>query len=363
MLNEAYTKQLAEVVQRIETHARQGPVVLVFGLGSFGDVTQITALLRGIRNRFPKAQVLLLHNDLLGASLMKHSPFVDEYIRLRGTLQAYLRALLSPEAWDLIVECRYVIKYTLAPKSRLSPEEIAFVESAQAGQKEWLPLVQNFPFDNDRLWREAKERGWSMYDLMAHTAGLPQEDFEALQIDPPTEKPSLDAFGLPDRYAVVSNSAEWLSLQSSLWTKCLPHARIREVLLELKKRKVPTVLMGTTNDPGDYPVDFDLRGRSNLLEAAEIVRRARLVLGPEGGLVNLARAVSVPSVVFFGSTPVEFFGFKANRNLAPRFCGGCWWTTESYLRHCPLLEPIPPCTNSIDAPTIVAAVEELFHRP
>ena len=161
---------------------------------------------------------------------------------------------------------------------------------------------------------------------------------------------------------VVSNAAEWLTLQSSLWTKCLPHARMREVLVELKKWKVPTVLLGTTNDPGDYPVDIDLRGRSNLLEAAEIVRKSRLVLGPEGGLVNLARAVSVPSVVFFGSTPVEFFGFKANRNLAPSFCGGCWWTTESYLRQCPLLEPIPPCTNSIDAPTIVAAVEELFHR-
>jgi len=362
MLNEAYTKQLAEVAQRVETRAKQGPVVLVFGLGSFGDVTQITSLLRALRGRFPKAQVVLLHNDLIGAGLVKHSPFVDEYIRLRGTLQAVFRALLKPDAWDLIVECRYVIKYTLPPKPRLSAEEIAFVESAQAVQKEWLPLVQNFPFDNDRLWRAAKEEGWSMYDLMANTAGLPQENLEALQIDPPAEKPLLDAFGLPENYVVVSNSAEWLTLQSSLWTKCLPHPRMREVLLELKKRKVPTVLLGTTNDPGDYPVSVDLRGRSNLLEAAEIVRRSRLVLGPEGGLVNLARAVNVPSVVFFGSTPVEFFGFKANRNLAPRFCGGCWWTTESYLRQCPLLEPVPPCTNSIDAPTIVAAVEELFQR-
>ena len=124
----------------------------------------------------------------------------------------------------------------------------------------------------------------------------------------------------------------------------------------------PRSFLGTTNDPGDYPVAFDLRGKSNLLEAAEIIRLARLVLGPEGGLVNLAKAVDVPSVVFFGSTPVEFFGFKANRNLEPRFCGGCWWSTESYLRQCPLLENIPPCTSSIDGSTIVAAVEELFHR-
>jgi ADP-heptose:LPS heptosyltransferase len=134
---------------------------------------------------------------------------------------------------------------------------------------------------------------------------------------------------------------------------------MKEVLLELKKRGVTTVILGTTNDPGDYPVDHDLRGKTNLLEAAGIIHRARLVLGPEGGLVNLAKAVGTPSVVFFGSTPIEFFRIKSNINLAPRFCGGCWWTTDSYLRQCPLLENIPPCTNSHDVARIVRAVEEL----
>jgi ADP-heptose:LPS heptosyltransferase len=362
MLSEAYRQHVAEAARLVEDRSRKGQVILVYGLGSFGDVTQITGLLRSLRAKFAGAQIVVIHNDLLGASLVENSPFIDQYIRLRGPLQPVLQASLRPETWDLAVECRYVIKYILSASARLAADQIAFIEAAQSVQKEWMPLIQNFPFDNDRLWRAAKDRGWSMYGLMAHTAGFPDADFEQLQIDPPRERPSLTEFKLPPAYAVVSNSAEWLALQSSLWTKCLPHARMREVLQELSRRKIPTVLLGTGNDPGDYPVDVDLRGRSNLLQAAEVIRQSRLILGPEGGAVNLARAVGIPSVVFFGSTPVEFFGFRSNLNIAPHVCGGCWWTTETYLRHCPLLEPIPPCTASITAAEIVAAVEKLFHR-
>jgi len=201
-----------------------------------------------------------------------------------------------------------------------------------------------------------------MYDLMANTSGFGGEDFETPRIDLPPNRPTSSKISLPKKYIVVSNSAEWLPLQSTLWTKSLPHTKMRDILRELKASAIPTVLLGTTNDPGDYPVDYDLRGKTNLLEAAEIVTNACLLLGPEGGLVNMAKAVGTPSVVFFGSTPVEFFRFKSNINIEPRFCGGCWWSTESYLRQCPLLEDIPPCTDSLDTEKIIQAVQELYVR-
>jgi ADP-heptose:LPS heptosyltransferase len=362
MPNEAVKKPVAEAAAIIETEARQRPVIVVFGLGSYGDVIQTTPLLLALKRKFPEASLLLVHHDTLGSKLLESAAYLTKYIRLRSTLHYLLRRRLSQGACDLVVECRYVVKYTLSLKPRFSPEQIQFVLDAQSAQKPWLHFVQNFPYDNDLLWRAAKTKGWSMYALMAHTAGFGEDDFETLQIDPPREKPALKKFAFPPRYVVVSNSAEWLTMQSSLWTKSLPHAKMREVLQELKKKGIPTVLMGTTNDPGAYPVDYDLRGKTNLLEASEIIRNARLVLGPEGGLVNLAKAVGVPSVVFFGSTPVEFFRFKSNINIEPRFCGGCWWSTESYLRQCPLLEEIPPCTESLDASTIAGSVQELFQR-
>jgi ADP-heptose:LPS heptosyltransferase len=272
-----------------------------------------------------------------------------------------LRSWLKEKNVDLMVECRYVIKYTLSTQPRFSPEQLTFVQNAQAVQKEWLAFVQDFPFDNDQLWRHAKSKGWSMYDLMAQTAGFADQTFENLRLDLPADHPA-PKVALPAKYVVVSNSAEWLPLQSTVWTKCLPHKKMRQVLTDLKTSRIPTVLLGTSNDPGDYPVTHDLRSKTNLLEAAEIIKNATLVLGPEGGLVNMAKAVGTPAVVFFGSTPVEFFRFKSNTNIEPRFCGACWWSTESYLRQCPLLEEIPPCTDSIDTDRIIKAVHELFNR-
>lgn len=359
MLIEAFKEQVAEVHATIQNEARQRPVIIVFGLGSYGDVIQITPLLQALNAKFPEASLLLLHNDQLGAKLLDTAPYLTKYIRLRSSLHYLLRTKLKEEEYDLIVESRYVIKYTLSTQTRLKKEEIEFVQRAREEQKHWLHLVQNFPFDNDLLWRQAKAKGWSMYDLMAHTAGFGDSDFEQLRIDLPKERPS-PKIPLPDKYIVVSNSAEWLPLQSTLWTKSLPHARMKEVLTGLKSSSIPTVLLGTTNDPGNYAVDYDLRGKTNLLEAAEIIRNARLVLGPEGGLVNMAKAVGTKSVVFFGSTPVEFFRFKSNVNIEPPVCGACWWSTESYLRQCPLLAEIPPCTDSHDTGKIVRTVEELF---
>ena len=89
-----------------------------------------------------------------------------------------------------------------------------------------------------------------MYDLMANTSGFGGEDFEALRIDLPKIRPATTKTSLPKKYVVVSNSAEWLPLQSALWTKSLPHARMKDILGELKASAIPTVLLGTTNDPG-----------------------------------------------------------------------------------------------------------------
>ena len=360
-LKDALRDQAAEAAAVIENEARQRPVIVVFGLGSYGDVIQITPLLQALHRQFPEAALMLVHNDNLGARLLDSAPYLAKYIRLRSSHHYMLRSWLWDKGVDLVVENRYVIKYTLSPKPRFSPQQIAFIQSAQDVQKEWLPFVQNFPFDNDQLWRHAKSKDWSMYDLMAHTAGFAGQAFENLRIDLPADHPA-PKVSLPAKYIVVSNSAEWLPLQSTVWTKCLPHEKMREVLGDLKTSRIPTVLLGTSNDPGDYPVAHDLRGTTNLLDAAGIIKNAALVLGPEGGLVNMAKAVGTPAVVFFGSTPVEFFRFKSNTNIEPRFCGGCWWSTESYLRQCPLLEEIPPCTDSIDTGLIIKAVHKLFNR-
>ena len=335
--------------------------LLVYGLGSFGDALQLTPLLRCLRKRFARAELILVHPHSLLRGLLQGHEDIDRLIVLPALAHEAMRSFVHAEALaDLTVRCRYVIQYSLVPgREGLTAEERQFVECAQADQREWLPFVRRFPFDNDELWRAAAARGWSMPRLMAHTAGFPDDDFEAYRLALADED-----FGprrkLPQRYLAVCNSAEALAITQGTWTKVLPRDKMTRIVNGLKTFALPVVHLGAKDDAHIDGVDIDLRGRTTIREAAAVLRDAAAYVGPEGGLTNLARAVRTRSVVFFGSTPPEFFGLRANTNVLPRRCGGCWWTTPSYLHQCPRLQVTPECTASIPEHAVLSAVAEIL---
>ena len=113
----------------------QRPRLLVYGLGSFGDALQLTPLLHCLRRRFAQAEVILVHPHSLVRCLFAGHEDIDRLIVLPSPAHATMRSLVRAEALaDLLVECRYVIQYSLVSGSAgLTPEEREFVESAQAG--------------------------------------------------------------------------------------------------------------------------------------------------------------------------------------------------------------------------------------
>jgi len=339
----------------------QPPRLLVYGLGSFGDALQLTPLLRCLRRRFAQAELTLIHHHSLVAALFARNADIDRLIVLPSPAHEAMRSMVRAEALaDLIVECRYVILYSLVSGGKgLAPDAQMFVEAGRAGQREWLPFVQRFPFDNDELWRAAAARGWSMPRLMAHTSGFPDEDFEAYRLALADEDFAARR-DLPRRYLTVCNSAEKLAITQGPWTKVLPREKMTRIVEGLKAFSLPIVLLGARDDARIDGVDIDLRGRTSICEAAAVLHDAAVFVGPEGGLANLARAVQTRSVIFFGSTPPEFFAFRANVNVLPRRCGGCWWTTPSYLHQCPRLQAAPECTESISEQAVVSAVGEIL---
>lgn len=335
------------------------PRLLVYGLGSFGDALQLTPLLHCLRRRFSRAELILIHPHSPVRKLLEGHEDIDRLIVMPSTVHGAMRSVVHAEATaDLIVECRYAVQYSLvAGGEGLTREEREFVRSAQAGQHEWLPFVRRFPFDNDELWRAAAARGWSMPRLMAHTAGFPDDDFETYRLTLADEDFEVRRT-LPQRYLAVCNSAEALAITQGPWTKVLPRDKMTRIVHGLRTFGLPVILLGAKDDARVDGVDIDLRGRTSIREAAAVLRDAAVFVGPEGGLTNLARAVQTRSVVFFGSTPPEFFALRSNINVRPQRCGGCWWTTPSYLHQCPRLQVTPECTASIPEQVVLSAVAQ-----
>lgn len=77
----------------------------------------------------------------------------------------------------------------------------------------------------------------------------------------------------------------------------------------------------------------------NFRDALAMLARARLYIGPEGGLHHGAAAVGTPAVVLFGGfIPPQVTGYEGHANLtggAAKFCGS--------------LKPCPHCRAALDA--------------
>jgi ADP-heptose:LPS heptosyltransferase len=347
------------------TAADDRPLILVLSWGKLGDLLQISPLLHHLRHRFGRARVALVIETGYAASMMDTSPDVDDVIVLAARhFPEFIQHSDATQGVDLWVNCRYVVEYTLTSwgRRRFSASEQTFIDAARERQKPWLPLLERFPFDNDQLWRRAAGQGLSMYRLMATTAGFDGADFELQRLF--LSQRDFDAKpALPARYVTICNAAEMLHPMASGWTKSLPDDKMARVIAMLKARGLFLVQLGVREDPRLPDVDLDLRGKSSPTEAAAILQGAVFHIGPEGGLTNIASSVGTRSIVFFGSTPPSFFALSRNANILPKLCGGCWWTTSSYLYACPRLLVQPECTASIDESEVAQAVDALMPLP
>lgn len=148
---------------------------------------------------------------------------------------------------------------------------------------------------------------------------------------------TLKKFSLDNQtYVTVHNGFDpGVVINATTATKCYPH--YGEVIDRLRKEipELVVIQLGTSNSRPIKGVSTDLIGRTTLAEAAAIISKSKLHLDNESGLVHLATALGVKCCVVFGPTPVEYFGYEANTNLGPKFCGGCWWIKDSWMEQCP----------------------------
>ena len=113
-----------------------------------------------------------------------------------------------------------------------------------------------------------------------------------------------------------------------------------ETLVRLIKERMPEVCVvqvGTLRNTPICGVDTDLRGKTSFDEVMVLIREADCHVDGECGLVHLRHFLQGgPSVVLFGPTSEQFYGYEENINLRSDACaGGCEWITPLYSAKCP----------------------------
>jgi lipopolysaccharide heptosyltransferase II len=284
---------------KVETVPRK---ILLLRFSSLGDIVMTTAMIRCVRARFPRAQIdMAVREDFLG--LIADNPHLDRKLSLsRGSGVRGLLALLK----DINRE-----RYDLVYDAHRSLRTLFLMPLIRAGGKRYyrkrylkrnLALTFKLPFlkGEKRFLEKFVE---PLYAEGVRYDGGGPEIFIDTSIDAVAKQKAQLPTTAHRRIGVIPN-AQW---QGKRW----PLEKFRGLIEKLvKDTSHQVVVFGGPEDTfceklvDQMPRDrvFNLQGKLNLRETSAILKTCDLVVANDTGLMHMADALGVPSVLILGPT-------------------------------------------------------------
>ena len=335
--------RLAAERRRLAAHRQQGRLVIaVNAVGGLGDLIIIARCLRDLAK---EAEAFTF--DVFVAA-----PDLAQWVfaAVPGFGRAYPDTLerLSTRNYDLRLRINQTViaapdtiswdRLRQAPRMLQTIRRLLFLSR----QTSLEPYISHHPRLDNGLARKAVYGGKSRQDFLHWMLGI-RYGGQSLAIEADAE--ALRRFSLTGRdFITVHNGFDPNFIVSGgRATKCYPHFDATLAGLKAARPGLLIVQLGTTTSEAIAAADLNLIGRTSLAEAAALLRATRLHLDNEGGLVHLAACYGRRSLVVFGPTPSDYFGYSSNINVDPLRCGGCWWIEESWMDRCPRGMKQPEC--------------------
>lgn len=149
-------------------------------------------------------------------------------------------------------------------------------------------------------------------------------------------------------------------------TKLWPTEYYQELLKYIKKKykEYDLVLIGKVSDKKLVPyMDIDLTGKLSLLEVNVVLKYAFFHIGTEGGMVHLKHFLHGKSMVFFGPTDPDVFGYEENINIYSDKCKEhCEWLVDNWDKKCILNKGIPECLYAVKPAMAIKAFDNFVNQ-
>lgn len=336
--------------------------ILVWGSGGIGDALYLSAVVRELYLMYRNCRIFVLHENPAARDVFASNPYVSGVLWLeKDELFRFVQTVHALDVFDLVAEVRYAVTYTTPPLARVPHE---FVRSASYRSAEWQKYVRyQWPHLNNLFANEVISRGMNKLALVGFSSMLPIDAYSEIDFFISDSQREIAPELVGVAYATIHHGSDrQMSADGGVQTKNLPTQTWNRIVAELKAAGFRVVQLGEEHEQPVEGVDLDLRGRTSLELTAHMIKSAAVHVDTEGGLVHLARAVNTRSVVAFGPTPVGFFGYPQNENLAPPVCGNCWWVNANWSTRCPRELPAPECMGAHSGEEIARRAEAVARR-
>ena len=276
---------------------------LIIRFSSIGDIVLTTPVIRCLKQQVPDAEVHFLTKSAF-LPVVEHNPYIDKIHFLAHSWELMIEEL-KLENYDYIIDLHHNTK-TLRVKSALKKKSYSFYKLNiekylyTAFKINFLPKVHIV----DRYLKTVESFG-----VKNDGAGL---DYFISKAD------EIRREDIP-----ASHSVGYVAcvIGAALGTKKWPIDRWKEFCTKIK---FPVILLGGPEDAeagkeiaavDDIKV-YNACGKFKLNESADLVRKARLVITNDTGLMHIAAAYKKPIVSLWGNT-VPSFGMTPYYGDAP----------------------------------------------
>jgi hypothetical protein len=243
----------------------------------------------------------------------------------------------SPESYDLVI---LLIRF---------PKVLRFKKSHDIELNAYIDYLKKVYKDNPIMFEsgtqgDAIANAYSLLEgnVRSSQADLGQKlkvkssDFTIDVVDDVTEV--LSKFSLLNKqYITIQRGVGEADLTKEKSTRLWEKSKYDETCKLLKSQypDIKIVQLGVSENYAIKNIDLDLRGKTSFEELKVLLKFSKLHISTEGGMVHLRHFLKGgKSVVLFGPTSKEFYGYPENINLSASLCANCEWVSNQWREKC-----------------------------
>ena len=270
---------------------------LVIRFSSIGDIVLTTPVVRCLKQQMPDAEIHYL-TKFSFHKVIASNPYIDKFFYLQDDWDLIVHEL-KEENYDYIIDLHHNLR-TLKLKKELKVKSFAF---NKLNIEKWL-------LTNLKINRLPDVHIVDRYMDTLKTFGI-KNDGKGLDYFIPKDE-EIKQQDLPHSHSVGYIG---LVIGAAHATKKLPVHQLKELCLSLDH---PIVLLGGPEDKiiADEVASIDkikiynACGKFSINESADLVRKAKLIITHDTGLMHIAAAFKKPVISIWGNT-VPDFGMEA----------------------------------------------------
>ena len=280
---------------------------LVIRFSSIGDMVLTTPVVRCLKKQMPDSEIHYL-TKLRFHEIVDHNPFIDKIHLLDDSMPALLKALKN-EKFDFVVDLHNNLR-TSKVKSALGVKSASF---PKLNVEKWMMTAL-------KINRLPKIHIVDRYLQTLKSFGIKNDGFGLDYFIPDKDKvkeSDIPASHLAGYIGIVIGAAHN--------TKKLPLHKLIELCTKLDH---PVILLGGKEDyqigkqiaePDPIKI-YNACGKFGLHESADLVRRAKLIVTHDTGLMHIAASFQKPIISVWGNTipgfgMTPYYGSNSNQQF------------------------------------------------